>query len=57
MAKFSCCGQDFATEEELARHQVKVHGAPKKVTGTCCGQDFYTLETLRQHERAVHGKR
>lgn len=57
MAKFSCCGIDFATEEELARHQVKMHGAQKPAVGKCCGIEFYTNEGLKDHQRAAHAAR
>jgi len=56
MAKFSCCGLDFATEEELARHQVKAHGKQKRVVGTHSGQEFYTEAGLQEHMRVAHGK-
>lgn len=56
MAKFACCGQEFASEEALAQHQVKAHGQPGRVAGTCCGIDFYTEEGLKEHLRAAHGK-
>lgn len=56
MAKFSCCGQEFATEEELTKHQVRMHGQQKRVVGSCCGQDFYTESGLKEHQRIVHGK-
>ncbi len=56
MAKFSCCGQDFATEEVLAKHQVEVHKQQKETVGSCCGQDFHTQEGLKEHMRTAHGR-
>ncbi len=56
MAQFSCCGMEFRNEEELARHQAKVHGQQKKVVGSCCGQEFYTDSGLKEHMRVAHGK-
>ncbi len=56
MAKFSCCGQDFATEEALAKHQVEVHKQQKKTVGSCCGQDFHTQAGLKEHMRTAHGR-
>lgn len=57
MAKFACCGLEFASEEELSRHQVKVHGTEKPVVGRCCGTEFYTDEGLKEHQRTVHAIR
>ncbi len=56
MAQFSCCGLEFRSEEELTRHQVKVHGQQKKVVGSCCGLQFYTESGLQEHMRVAHGK-
>ncbi len=56
MAKFSCCGQDFATEEALAKHQVEVHKQQKKTVGSCCGLDFHTQAGLKEHMRTAHGR-
>jgi len=52
----ACCGIEFTSEEELARHQVHQHGAPRAAVGTCCGLEFYTEEGLREHLRVGHGK-
>lgn len=57
MAKYSCCGMDFDTEDALARHEVQVHRKERKVAGSCCGTDFYTQEGLREHQRRVHEAR
>ncbi len=56
MAQFSCCGMEFKNEEELTRHQVKVHGQQAKAVGSCCGVQFYTESGLKEHMRAAHGK-
>jgi len=56
MAKFSCCGLGFATEEEMARHQVKAHGQQKRVVGSHCGQEFYTESGLKDHLHVAPGK-
>ncbi len=47
---------DFRNEEELARHQAKVHGQQKKAVGNCRGQEFYTDSGLKGHMRVAHGK-
>ncbi len=53
MAKLSCCGLEFAMEEDLARHQVKAHGQQKKPVGGCCGLQFYTESGLKEHMRVA----
>ncbi|MDQ7819226.1 MAG: hypothetical protein QN173_02245 [Armatimonadota bacterium] len=55
MAELSCCGLTFASAEDLARHEVTVHGAHKPVAGTCCGLEFYTRSGLDEHRRTAHG--
>jgi len=57
MAKYSCCGMEFDTEEALARHELQVHRKERKVVGSCCERDFYTDEGLREHQRTVHASR
>jgi hypothetical protein len=56
MAQLSCCGLEFKNEEELARHQKKVHGQQTKAVGSCCGVEFYTDSGLKEHMRVAHGK-
>jgi hypothetical protein len=57
MAELSCCGLTFGSAEELARHEVKVHGVRKPVAGSCCGVQFYTQAGLEEHRRTAHGQK
>lgn len=56
MAKWQCCGREFASEEELARHDVDAHGAVREPVGSCCGVRFFTRQGLEEHQKAAHGK-
>jgi hypothetical protein len=56
MAKWECCGEAFSSEEELARHDVEVHGAAREPVASCCGLRFFTREGLEAHRRTVHGE-
>ncbi len=57
MTELSCCGVTFASAEELARHEVKAHGASRPAAGSCCGLTFYTQAGLEEHLRTAHGKK
>lgn len=56
VGKWACCGREFATEEDLARHDVEVHGAARTPVGICCGVRFFTPQGLEQHRRHAHGQ-
>lgn len=56
MTKWQCCGREFASEEELIRHDVEAHGAVREPVGSCCGVRFFTARGLEEHRQAAHGE-